>query len=84
MIDCFLTADERISLITTIFSDRDEVEIVKDLQGDDAQSFVNVIDEVLRPFISEVSRSFDSDFPNPVDIGCSNTTASKEVSEHFV
>ena len=52
-------------MITAIFSDRDEVEIVKDLRGDDAQSFVNVIDEVLRYFISEVSRSFDSEFPNP-------------------
>jgi len=65
LIDCSLTTDERISLIATIFSDRGEVEMVKDLSGDDAQSFVNVIDEVLRHFISEVSHPFDSDFSNP-------------------
>jgi len=38
--------DERISLITDIFSDRDETEVVRHLCGDDAQTFVNIIDEV--------------------------------------
>ena len=42
-----LTKDERISLITDIFSDPEETEVVKRLRGDDAQSFVDVIDEVL-------------------------------------
>ena len=47
MINRPLAKDERISLITDIFSDRDETEVVKCLSGDDAQSFVDVIDEVL-------------------------------------
>lgn len=54
LIGRFLTRDERVPLIKTIFSDRDEVEAVKCLRGDDAQSFVDVVDEVLlRSFISE-------------------------------
>jgi len=54
LIDRFPTKDERVPLIETIFSDRDEVEVVKCLRGDDAQSFVDVMDEVLlRSFISE-------------------------------
>ena len=37
---------ERISLISTVFSDHDEGEMVRNLSGDDAQNFVNMIDEV--------------------------------------
>ena len=40
------TADERVSLITVIFSDPNETEVVKGLCGDDAQSFIDVIDQV--------------------------------------
>ncbi|KAF9647762.1 kinase-like protein [Thelephora ganbajun] len=47
LINCPLAMDERISLITVIFSDRKETEAVKRLRGDDAQSFVDVIDEML-------------------------------------
>ena len=47
LIDHPLTSDQRITLIADIFSDRDETEAVKHLHGDDAQSFVNIIDEVL-------------------------------------
>ena len=36
---------ERISLITTIFSDNDQVEMVKQLSGDDVQTFIDVLDE---------------------------------------
>ena len=36
----------RIPLITTIFADRNEVEAVKQLCGDDAQTFVDLVDEV--------------------------------------
>ena len=46
MIDHPLTLDERISLITGILSDRYETETVKHLCGVDAQSFVDVIDQV--------------------------------------
>ena len=45
-----LAKDQHISLITYMFSDRDETEAVKRLSGDDAQSFVDVIDEVLLHF----------------------------------
>jgi len=43
-----LAADERIPLITTIFSDSNQVEMVEHLSGDDAQNFINIIDEVSR------------------------------------
>ena len=46
LIDRPLATDECISLIAGIFSDRGEAEAIKHLQGDDAQSFVDVIDEV--------------------------------------
>ena len=46
MIDRPFATDQRIPLITTIFSDPDEAEAVKRLCGDDAQSFIDVIDEV--------------------------------------
>ena len=49
LIDHPLTSDERISLIKDIFSDRNETEIVRHLVGDCAQSFVDVIDQVIPP-----------------------------------
>ena len=42
-----LTFEERISLITDILSDRHETEVAKRLCGEDAQSFVDVVHEVL-------------------------------------
>jgi len=41
-----LTVDERISLMNTIFSDRDQIEIVGGLSGDDAQRFIDTADKV--------------------------------------
>ena len=38
--------DKRVSLITTIFSDDNEVGIVKGLSRGDAQAFIDTIDEV--------------------------------------
>ena len=38
--------DERVSLITDLFSDRDEIEALRGLSGSDTQLFVDVIDEV--------------------------------------
>jgi len=35
--------DERGSLIARIFSDPDEIEMVVDLSGDDAQAFIDAI-----------------------------------------
>ena len=40
-----LATHKRIPLIESIFSDLDEVEVVGHLRGDDAQAFVDVIDE---------------------------------------
>ena len=40
-----LATHERISLITTIFSNRDEVETVRRLSGEDAQAFIDAIYE---------------------------------------
>lgn len=56
-----LGLDERISLISDIFSDHDETREVRRLCGDDAQSFVDLVDEVFPcsfPFHS--SRPTDS------------------------
>ena len=41
-----LTMPERMSLITTIFSDHNQVDMVRNLSGSDAQDFINVIGEV--------------------------------------
>ena len=45
MISDTLTMEERVSLIVEIFSDRDQVEMVRNLSGDDAQTFIDVTDE---------------------------------------
>ena len=45
--DSPLTMDERISLIGEIFSDQDEIDALKALSGTDAQSVIDMIDEVL-------------------------------------
>ena len=46
LIDRASTMGERVSLIATIFSDRRQVEMVEHLSGDDAQTFIDRIDEV--------------------------------------
>ena len=46
LIDSTLATHKRISLIVAIFSDRNEVGIVGHLCGDDAQAFIDTIDEV--------------------------------------
>ena len=49
LIDSSTSSDAlRISLITEIFSDSDKTEAAKGLCGGDAQSFVDVVEEVLR------------------------------------
>ena len=45
------STEECISLITTIFSDGHETEVVKNLDGDDAQSVVDAVYQVLPAFI---------------------------------
>jgi len=61
LIGCPLGMNERILLIADIFSNRDETEAVKCLSGDDAQSFVDVVDEVL-PYLFLTSEG-------PTDLG---------------
>jgi hypothetical protein len=59
-----LATRERTSLITVIFSDSSEAEAVRLLCGDDAQAFVDVIDEVSpRILSSQQNRPIDFD-PN--------------------
>jgi hypothetical protein len=41
-----LATPERISLIGTIFSDHNQVEMVENLSRDDAQAFIDEIDDV--------------------------------------
>ena len=45
MISPSLSANGRIDLIMSIFSDRDEVEVFEYLSENDAQAFVDMIDE---------------------------------------
>ena len=44
-----LVARRCIPLIMVIFSDKNEIEVVQTLRGDDAQAFIDVIDEVTVP-----------------------------------
>ena len=53
LIDSPLTTDERVSLIADLFSNRGEIDSLKALSGSDAQSVIDVIDEVLVRFVSE-------------------------------
>ena len=63
LIDHPLGTNERISLITYIF-DSDETEAVKNLRGDDAQLFVDVVDEVFsHSFASEGSADLNLNLP---------------------
>ena len=82
-IDRPIAVDKRISLITAIFSNRGVAEAVKHLSRDDAQAFVDVVDEVLS-HSSVQGRWFTDLTPCRVDIGELGTTAQEEVSKHTV
>ena len=45
LINPALPTNERLDLIKSIFSDHDELEVFDYLSGNDAQAFVDVIDE---------------------------------------
>ena len=47
LVDSPLTTDERVSLIADLFSGPDEIDTLKSLSESDAQSAVDVMDEVL-------------------------------------
>lgn len=57
MADNALGLDDRVSLITDIFSGSDEAEIVKLLRRNAVQSFVDAIDEVPPPQPSNICES---------------------------
>ena len=46
LIDPGFPVDKRVDLVTSIFSDRSEIKRVTNISGDDAQAFINAIDEV--------------------------------------
>lgn len=46
LISDVLDTQQRISLITSIFSEQGGSEVVRHLRGEDAQAFIDVIDEV--------------------------------------
>ena len=45
---------ERISAITAIFSDCSQIKIMRHLSGSDAQTFIDMIDEVGPPYGKQV------------------------------
>jgi hypothetical protein len=50
---------ERISLITEIFSDHNQVDAVGNLSGDDTQDFIDVIDEASTCTLSSLGGQVD-------------------------
>ena len=83
LIDQPIAIDKRISLITAIFSNRGVAEAVKGLCRDDAQAFVDVVDEVVPHSSVQVKRLTDLTRCQ-VDIGKTRNPAQEEVSEHAV
>jgi len=82
-IDRPIAVDKRISLITAIFSNHRVAEAVKCLSREDAQAFINVVDEVL--FHSSVQGKWLADLTlYRADTGEPGTAAEEEVSEHAV
>ena len=80
-IDGPIAMDKRISLITAIFSNRGVAEEFKRLSRDDAQAFVDVVDEVF--LHSSVQVKWLADLAScRVDIRQPRTAAQEEVSEH--
>ncbi|KAF9644321.1 kinase-like protein [Thelephora ganbajun] len=56
LISTTLDTNGRTPLITTIFSDRDQIEMVEHLSGDDAQRFIDVTHEVLDTLAPRIRR----------------------------
>ena len=77
---------DRISLVMSIFSDHDQVEMIGNLCGDDAQTFIDVIDEVsaCAPHLwgmDQLTRTQTS-VPCRLDVGRPRITAAQQVSAH--
>ena len=83
LIDRPIVVDKHISLITAIFSNHHVAEAVKSLSREDAQAFVDVVDEVL-PHSSARGKWLTDLTSCRVDIGEPRTAAEEEVCEHTV
>jgi len=83
LIDQPIAIDKRISLITVIFSNHSVAEAVKCLSREDAQAFVDVVDEV-HPHSSVQGKWLADPTACRVDIGEPRTAAEEEVCEHAV
>ena len=82
-IDRPIAIDKLISLITAIFSNRGVAEAVKRLSRDDAQAFVDVVDEVI--LHSSIQGKWLTDLtPCQADIREPRTAAQEEVCKHTV
>jgi len=82
-IDQPIAIDKRISLITAIFSNHRVAEAVKHLCREDAQAFIDMVDEVLPH--SSVQGKWLTDLTScRVDIGEPRASAQEEVCEHTV
>lgn len=57
---------ERTALITSIFSDRDEIEVVRRLSGGDAQAFIDAVDQVNSHTISSLKTGDSLTFLTPL------------------
>ena len=63
MIEGAFVPDELSSLIEAVFSNLDEVNTIRGLRGDDAQTFIDMIDEVgFPPACHHEIRSIDGTF----------------------
>ena len=54
-----ISMPERITLITSVFSDRDEIDGVGHLSGDNAQTFIDAVNEVSYPLLLAKNGSVD-------------------------
>ena len=83
-----LAADERIGLLATIFSDDDQVKMIRPASGNDTQTFIDVIYEVSPCTIScskdrviHLTRSFTF---RQLDVGYPSARDPQEVSTLFI
>jgi len=83
LIDQPIAIDKRISLMTAIFSNHSVADAVKCLCREDAQAFVDVVDEVL-PHSSVQGKWLTDLTSSRVDIREPRTAAQEEVCEHAV
>ena len=74
--------DERVSLITLIFSDGNEVKTIRNLSGHDAQVFIDIINEVslctLSPPFTQTST------PCRLGTGWAHTADPQEVCADYI